>query len=116
MTQNRADQIDWKLWLARWDAQQTGYVPEREERFGVMLGVLEALLPDEFIALDLACGPGSISQRLLARFPSARCVAVDFDPVMLAVGQGAVGSCDGRLRWVDADLADPSWVKSVGEA
>ena len=116
MTTNATDQVDWKRWLARWDAQQAGYVPEREERFRVMLDVLEALLPDDFVALDLACGPGAISQRLLERFPGARCVAIDFDPVMLALGQGAVGSFDGRLRWIDADLSEQGWVQSVGEA
>jgi trans-aconitate methyltransferase len=116
MTTNHTDQLDWELWLRRWDEQQTGYVPEREERFRVMLDVLEALLPEEFVALDLACGPGAISQRLLARFPRARCIAVDFDPVMLAIGQGALGTYDGRLRWVDADLAERGWVESVGEA
>jgi len=108
--------MDWKRWLHRWDAQQAGYVPEREERFRVMLDVLGALLPDEFVALDLACGPGAISQRLLERFTRARCVAIDFDPVMLALGQGAVGTFDGRLRWIDADLAERGWVQSLGEA
>jgi SAM-dependent methyltransferase len=113
---NEPDQVDWKRWLERWDEQQTGYVPEREERFRVMLDALEALLPDEFLALDLACGPGAISQRLLERFPGARCVAIDFDPVMLVLGQGALGTYDGRLRWVDADLAAPDWVESLGES
>ena len=108
-------QIDWKRWLERWDAQQTGYVPQREERFRVMLDVLDAVLPDEFVALDLACGPGAISRRLLERFPGARCVAIDMDPVMLALGQGALGTYDGRLRWVDADLAAPGWVDLAGE-
>lgn len=69
MTTNERDRIDWKRWLQRWDAQQSGYVPQREERFRVMLDVLEALLPEEFVALDLASGPGAISQRLLERFP-----------------------------------------------
>jgi trans-aconitate methyltransferase len=110
-----ANQIDWKHWLQRWDAQQTGYVPEREERFRIMLDVLEAVLPDEFVALDLACGPGAISQRLLERFSNARCVAIDFDPVMLAIGEGALGTYDGRLRWVDADLSDAGWVEAIGE-
>ncbi len=114
MTTKETDQVDWKHWLQRWDAQQAGYVPEREERFRVMLDVLEALLPDEFVALDLACGPGAISQRLLERFPGARCVAIDFDPVMLALGQGAVGTFDGRLRWIDADLAEQDWVRVRG--
>jgi SAM-dependent methyltransferase len=115
MTTNQAAKIDWSAWLERWDAQQAGYVPQREERFRVMLDVLEALLPEEFVALDLACGPGAISKRLLERFRRARSVAVDFDPVMLALGQGALGAYDGRLRWVDADLSDRAWVESVGE-
>jgi hypothetical protein len=46
-----------------------------------MLDALAILLPEEFAALDLACGPGAISQRLLARFAKARGVAVDLDPV-----------------------------------
>ncbi|MGH7623115.1 MAG: class I SAM-dependent methyltransferase [Gemmatimonadaceae bacterium] len=116
MTTNETDQVDWNSWLERWDAQQSGYVPEREERFRVMLDVLEALLPDEFVALDLACGPGAISQRLLARFPAARCVAIDMDPVMLTLGQGALGTLGARVRWVDADLAAQGWVDSAGEA
>lgn len=107
--------VDWVEWVRRWDAQQEGYVPEREARFTAMLDALAALLPPSFVALDLASGPGSISQRLLARFPEARAVAVDVDPVMLAVGEGALGTVDGRLRWVDADLADPDWVSALGE-
>lgn len=102
--------IDWPAWLRRWDAQQEGYVPEREARFTAMFDVLAELLPASFVALDLACGPGSISQRLLARFPGARAVAVDVDPVMLALGHGALGTVDGRLRWVT-----PTWPRPAGQ-
>lgn len=101
--------------MRRWDAQQTAYLPDREERFTAMLDVLGALLPEEFVALDLACGPGAISQRLLARFPRARCVAVDLDPLLLAMGQAVLGDAGGRLRWVTADLADPGWTAALGE-
>jgi len=34
---------------------------------------------------------------------------------MLALGQGALGTCDGRLRWIDADVAAPGWMESLGE-
>ena len=107
--------IDWRSWLARWDAQQSGYLPDREDRFAAMVTVLAELLPPNFVALDLCSGPGSLSQRLLTRFPQARAVAVDLDPVLLALGEGALGTLDGRLRWVDADLCDPTWVAQVGE-
>jgi len=68
-------QIDWEDWLQRWDAQQEGYVPEREAGFTAMFDALAELHPASFVALDLACGPGSISQRLLARFPDAQAIA-----------------------------------------
>jgi trans-aconitate methyltransferase len=105
--------VDWQAWLQRWDVQQTGYLPHREARFTAMLDVLESLLPEDFLALDLACGPGAISQRLLTRFPNARCIALDFDPVLLAMGQGALGTMGGRLRWVEADLMRAEWLKQV---
>lgn len=108
-------EIDWLDWMRRWDAQQQGYVPEREARFTAMFDALAELLPASFVAVDLACGPGSLSRRLLARFPEARTVAVDMDPVMLALGRGALGTMDGRLRWVDADLADAGWMAALGE-
>lgn len=107
-------EIDWQDWLRRWDAQQAGYVPDRETRFSAMLDVLDQLLPTSFVAVDLGCGPGSISQRMLARFPAARAIAVDMDPVMLALGQGALGTAEGRLRWVDADLSSPDWTDAIG--
>jgi SAM-dependent methyltransferase len=107
--------VDWHSWLRRWDVQQTGYLPDREWRFTAMLDVLEALLPDAFVALDLACGPGAISQRLLTRFPRARGVAVDLDPVLLTMGQSVLGTMGGRLRWVTADLTTAEWVDQLGE-
>jgi SAM-dependent methyltransferase len=40
---------------------------------------------------------------------------VDIDPVMLAIGRGAIGTIDGRLRWIQADLASPDWLEELGE-
>jgi len=106
---------DWARWLRRWDAQQESYLPEREARFAAMLDVLADLLPPRFMALDLAAGPGAISQRLLARFPEARSIAVDLDPVLLGMGRAVLGDQGGRLRWVEADLEAPAWVEHLGE-
>lgn len=108
-------QLHWQNWIQRWDKQQDSYLPDRERRFTAMLDALEVLLPEHFVVLDLACGPGSISQRLLSRFPQAHAIAVDFDPVLLLLGQQALGDMQGRLRWVDADISEPSWQNQLGE-
>jgi len=104
MTELAQVTINWQHWLQRWDRQQTGYLPHREARFNAMFDVLEVLMPPEFVAIDLACGPGSLSQRLLQRFPQAKCIAIDFDPVLLKMGQSVLGDFQGRLTWLEADL------------
>lgn len=105
----------WQDWLRRWDAQQEVYIEQRERAFDVMLSFLEVLAPPTMRVLDLAAGPGAISQRVLRRFPDARCVAIDTDPVLLQLGQGALGDQGGRLRWVRADLRDDDWTSSLGD-
>jgi len=112
-------QVDWTDWLRRWDAQQSLHMTTREERFEVMFDALEATVGSEvadgIVALDLACGPGAISQRLLARFPTARTFAVDLDPVLLAIGQNAVGTLEGRLTWLEDNLNDAAWADRLAE-
>jgi trans-aconitate methyltransferase len=66
--------------LSRWEEQQSAYVAHRENRFQVMLDLLALNCPPDLTVLDLACGPGSIADRVLSRFPQARAVATDYDP------------------------------------
>ena len=123
ITDTPTPQVDWAGWLRRWDAQQSLYMTTREERFEIMLATLESTVAASpgvqddggIVALDLACGPGAISQRLLARFPTARTFAVDLDPVLLAIGQGAIGTLDGRLTWIEDNLNDPAWAERLAE-
>lgn len=59
----------WDDWQRSWDRQQEWYLPDREERFRVMLDTVEAHAGRAPRVLDLACGTGSISERLLAACP-----------------------------------------------
>lgn len=59
--------------------------------------------------LDLGCGTGSLTERILHRYPRARAVALDFDPVTLAIGRRGLGTVGGRLEWVEADLRQAGW-------
>ncbi len=101
-------------WISRWDAQQEWYMPDREERFTVLIDAVEAGTGrDDPLVLDLGCGPGSLAVRLLDRMPAARVVAVDSDPVLLALGRAAYGGRSG-LRFADQDLREPGWADALG--
>ncbi len=61
--------------MRQWDDQQAAYIADREKRFDVILDVLElqhAHTP--FTVVDLACGPGSLSARILEKFEHASVV------------------------------------------
>jgi hypothetical protein len=94
--------------LHRWDRQQGAYIAGREERFETMLRVLELTGGPSPTVLDLASGPGSLTERVLHRFPQATVVATDKDPVLLAIARDTVGTSD-RVTVVDSDLTDPRW-------
>jgi SAM-dependent methyltransferase len=100
-------------WIARWDAQQEWYMPDREERFTVLIDAVEAGTGrDDPLVLDLGCGPGSLAVRLLDRIPGARVVAIDTDPVLLALGRATYGARPG-LRFADQDLRAPGWAAAL---
>jgi SAM-dependent methyltransferase len=109
-----------RAWIDRWDAQQQVYMPDREERFTILIDAVQecAGRPDPLV-LDLGCGPGSLAIRLLDRIPAATVVAVDADPLLLALGRAAWSDrqagpdCVG-LRFADADLRVPGWSTALG--
>ncbi|TDD09419.1 methyltransferase domain-containing protein [Nonomuraea deserti] len=94
-------------WMARWDRQQEGYLPDREERFTVLIDAVEALGRPDPVVIDLGCGPGSLSARLLERLPEARVVCVDADPLLIGLGRAAYPG----LRFVSADLRGGGWTE-----
>ncbi|HTT73122.1 MAG TPA: class I SAM-dependent methyltransferase [Thermoplasmata archaeon] len=102
-----------RAWRRRWDAQQAHLVPLREARYDFLIGALKRGVPARGRVLDLGCGTGSLSERILAARPRARVVAVDHDPLLLALGRTALGDQRGRLTWVDADLRADGWDRAL---
>jgi tRNA (cmo5U34)-methyltransferase len=64
--------------------------------------------------LDLGAGDGALSELMLAVFPQAEAVLVDFSEPMLA---GVEERLAGRGRWrvVRGDLSDPDWSRQLPE-
>lgn len=100
-------------WITRWDRQQEGYLPDREERFTALIDTVIAGTdrPDPLV-LDLGCGPGSLSARLLARLPKATVIGIDTDPLLLALGRSAHSDLPG-LSFADLNLATPGWAATL---
>jgi len=99
-------------WMSRWDAQQEGYIADREERFAVLADIVAAAVgavPNPLV-VDLGCGPGSLAARLAARLPGATFIGVDADALLLGLARSHYGSI---ATWVQADLADPSWAEAL---
>ncbi|MEU6666800.1 class I SAM-dependent methyltransferase [Streptomyces sp. NPDC046727] len=99
---------DWQAWQDSWDRQQEWYMPRREEQFRSMLDLVEAVAGTAPRVLDLACGTGSITDRVLRRFPRATVTGADLDPALLTIARGSHAG-DERVTFVAADLRDPCW-------
>ncbi|ONI74042.1 methyltransferase type 12 [Kribbella sp. ALI-6-A] len=109
--------------VQRWDDQQAAYINHREQRFAIIGDVLARLCAgsDDFTddgtgltVLDLACGPGSLGGRILERFPGARVIGLDYDPVLLTLaGTWLTGRYGDRFTAVDADLAGAAWIQQL---
>ena len=103
-----------RTWIDRWDRQQQVYMPDREERFTALIDAVAAAAgrPDPLV-LDLGCGPGSLSFRLLDRLPQASVVAIDADAVLLALGRAAAAGGRDGLRFADHDLRFAGWAAAL---
>lgn len=104
--------VDWWGWQQSWDRQQEAFLPDREQRFAALFEAVEAAVGTAPRVLDLAGGTGSISLRLLDRFPDATAVVLDADPALLKIAEHTVGRGD-RVELVRADLRDPEWAAGL---
>jgi SAM-dependent methyltransferase len=110
MTQPALDSSVARAWIDRWDAQQQVYMPDREERFTALIdAVAESAGRTDPVILDLGCGPGSLAVRLLRELPDATVIAIDNDPLLLALGRAAHAGESGELSFAELNLAEPGW-------
>ena len=90
-------------------------MPDRERLISTLLDLVEAIAGTAPTVVDLACGPGTITSRLLDRLPRARAIAVDADPVLLTIASATFAN-DDRVRVVRADLRDRAWRDALPES
>lgn len=102
--------------LNNWDIQQSAYIAHRETRFEAVLDVLSMTTCDNFHVVDIGCGPGTFSMRLLNRFPKARVTAIDLDPLLLTIAREALSEHKDRIDFIHADIASPDCFALINDA
>ena len=103
---------------AAWQQEQTvawyldsvrGAIPLAREQFAVTLEIVANGRQPVRRFLDLGAGDGVLSAVLLARYPAAEAVLVDFSPPMLAAAKERLAPPATRPALVHADLATSAW-------
>src|SRR5215217_9037593 len=99
------------LALAAWQQEKTvqwfldsvrGAIPFAREQFAVALQIVENGRQPVRRFLDLGAGNGVLSAVLLARYPAAEPVLVDFSPPMLAAAKERLASQGTQATFVRA--------------
>jgi trans-aconitate methyltransferase len=115
-------QDDPALPLAAWQQEKTvqwylnsvrGAIPFAREQFAVTLQIVANGRQPVRRFLDLGAGDGVLSAVLLARYPAAEPVLVDFSPPMLAAAGERLSPLASQPAFVNADLATPAWREAV---
>ncbi|MCQ9386749.1 class I SAM-dependent methyltransferase [Brevibacterium moorei] len=108
--------------VAAWDAQQAALVNRREDRFSTVVALVvrmltsraEAPTASALTVLDLGCGPGSLSARVLERLPGVHVIGVDYDPALLHLAATHLAEAyPRRFHPLDSDLAGCGWAEAV---
>ena len=82
------------------------FVPSRE----LQMEAICALLPEgPGVVLELSCGEGLLSGRILERFPAAHVCAMDASPAMLERAAARLRRFGARQEVRAFDLAAPDW-------
>ncbi len=89
-----------------------GGIPMAAEQIDVLLGIVRLVVPQPNRILDLGCGDGILGRAVLAHFPEATGVFLDFSEHMI---EAAKQKADARrATFCVQDLRTRDWTKSVG--
>lgn len=90
-----------------------GGIPLAAEQIDVLLRVVHHAVPQVERVLDLGCGDGILGRTVMAEYPQANCVFLDFsEPMIEAAKQKADHR---RATFVVQDLASDIWVQTVSD-
>jgi ubiquinone/menaquinone biosynthesis C-methylase UbiE len=101
--------INWQDWIERYDKMQEKYLVKRSERFDIITRLIKTVCPNPKLIVELGCGTGSLTIRLLEEFDSAKVYAFDSDPSILLLAKKRLERFKDRVQIVQADITKMDW-------
>jgi tRNA (cmo5U34)-methyltransferase len=90
-----------------------GAIPWAQEQIDLLLRIATQAQPRVKRVLDLGCGDGILGRAVLARYPEAAGVFVDFSDTMLAAAREKMPA-RANATFLCQDYGKAAWVESVG--
>ncbi len=84
-------------------------LPKYDEMLDVLTGCIASA---NHRILELGCGTGELSLKVLQRYPSAEIVAVDYSPRMLDFARAKIESAGYAARWTGIELDFGEWANN----
>lgn len=84
-------------------------LPKYDEMLDVLVGCIASA---NNRILELGCGTGELSLKVLERYPSATIVAVDYSPRMLDFARAKIESAGYAARWTGIELDFGEWANN----
>lgn len=89
------------------------YTPRRDEIGTVFRDLIPAAEDDAFLAVDVGCGGGWLSETILRHFPAARVLALDGSPTMLEAAARQLAPFGERVAFRSFRLEEPAWIEAI---
>jgi SAM-dependent methyltransferase len=90
-----------------------GGIPLAAEQIDVLLRIVRQAAPTMERVLDLGCGDGILGRAVMAEYPQAAGVFLDFSPAMIEAARQKADHA--RSTFVTADLATKNWARLVAD-
>ena len=90
-----------------------GGIPLAAEQIDVLVRIVRAALGDVRKFLDIGCGDGILSRAILAEYPDAHGLLLDYSPDMIESARRNTSSESGSVRFVVGDFSSPAWVDAA---